>query len=120
MQDAGALVLLVVINLEVCEHRLYVAAHIAIFNVDLREHGELASRHVESPVGTQNIIHGGQVRVLDRDIQVESGSVWAGKKITRHVGIAAAHELAPKCQIRPPLLLMIGKILERDVSVTEK
>ena len=40
MQKAGVLVLLVVVNLEVCEHRLYVAVHVAVFDSDLREDTE--------------------------------------------------------------------------------
>jgi len=45
MQGAGALVLLIVIDFEVCEHRLYVAVHVAVFNSDIREGGKLAGCH---------------------------------------------------------------------------
>jgi len=48
MQNAGALVLLVIIDFEVREHRLYVAVDVAVFDGDLREHRELAGRNVEA------------------------------------------------------------------------
>ena len=42
---------------------------------------------------------------------MECGSILAGEKIPRHLGITAAHELAVKCQIRWPLLLMTALFL---------
>src|ERR1700686_5584809 len=99
MQNARVLVLPVVVNLEIREHRLYVTVDVAVFDADLREYGELSCRPVESPISAQDIVHRWQIRVLDRDAHVECGSVLAGEKVPRNFGITAAHELAVKCQV---------------------
>ena len=83
-------------------------------------HRELAGRNVEASECAQEVVHRGQVGVLDRDLQVECGSLLAREKITRDAGIAAAHELAAKRQIRGPLSLMIGQILDRQVGVVDE
>jgi hypothetical protein len=64
--------------------------HVSVLDADLREHGELACCQVESPVRAENIVHRGQVRVLDHDLYAECGAVLAGESIPRHLSITTA------------------------------
>src|SRR5437867_89082 len=82
-----------VVHHHVLEERLDVAFDDSIVNTQLRIEEEAALRHVELAVGAKEVVHGGQLHLidLDREVKGRSGRLRAERRVG-HRG-AGSHEL---------------------------
>src|SRR6476661_8241011 len=70
-----------VVHGHVLEKRLHIAGHLAIARVQLAVQRELARGHVELAVGAQQVVHGGEIRLVDLEREGEVGSRPRGQDL---------------------------------------
>jgi hypothetical protein len=71
---AFVLVLLIIVHLQIGEHRLEVAVYVAILHAELRIQRKTALHHIEAAIGAQQWVQRGHVGVVDSNVEVEFGT----------------------------------------------
>src|SRR5690242_9612115 len=120
VQRALSLVLLRVVHRHVLEERLHVAVHLAITRTELAVERKLARGDVELAVGAQQVVHGGEVGVVDLQRQIEVWPRTFGEDLEIRARGPRAHEFAPNLGRRGLAGLQAAEVREARGGVREE
>src|ERR1700737_1633185 len=117
VDHAFVLILLLFLYPQIGEHMVDIAGYVAGLDGKLRIQREAAPRHIEASIGAQQGVKRGQVGVVDRNVEIELGTLAASQKSPAHMSSAATHEFAVERQLRRALGLMVAQGTELQVGV---
>src|ERR1700730_1895903 len=120
VDHALVFILLIFVHNQIGEHRLDIAGYVAVLDGELRIQREAAPRHIEASIGAQQGVKRGQVGVVDRNVEIEFGTLAASQKSPAHMSSAATHEFAVERQLRRALRLMVAQVPELQVGVGDE